>query len=740
MVDFILEDSLFSKKKWVYWGVLNVLIGLLYLLEAEITAVNPAFLRGFRKVYKSHVYDRSGTPMHMTFVNAWNEADGVRIYEIPTFLKQAILLAEDHRFYDHHGVDWLGRLHASWLNLKFAKRVRGASTITEQVIKMIHPRPRTVLSRVIEGIEATRLERVVSKNEILEFYVNQVPFAANRRGISQAARYYFNRSLSTLGRKEMLLLAVLMRSPSRLDLHSNSGLAQALQRSYWLLRQLVKVKILSDQEANLIWSEKIDIQKSTFSAHSSHFMQFLFTQLQKEKSILPTKIQVTIDQNLQEDLYFLLTNHMKKLKASAVTNAAVLVVDHFSSEILSWLVYGKDDETIAGSSYDGVLTPRQPGSTLKPFLYGLALERGFSAASRILDAPLQTSVRGGIHEFKNYSRTHYGWVSLREALANSLNIPAVKILQAIGHEAFLNRLRELGFSTLQRNSEFYGDGLALGTGEVSLFEMVQSYSCLAQGGIKNPLRWLITSTTDQGNRKRIYSEESATLINHILSDSLARHLEFSSSLLELPFQTAIKTGTSTDYRDAWLIGYNARYLVGIWLGNMNRKEMIGVTGVKGASILFRSIMARLTKFKQLPALPLSSKLVKYDICSEEDKFYLANGNCIAYSEWFNHPFPLVEQKPFFSQQTPKLVSPHPGTRFALDPRIELGKQATEFWVEHLPLEAKLAWLIDGKLVAKGRENKLLWPLQKGRHLLIVQIKTSKKTKWKEMDRAEFEVF
>lgn len=263
-----------------------------------------------------------------------------------------------------------------------------------------------------------------------------------------------------------------------------------------------------------------------------------------------------------------------------------LVIERATGNILTWVVESSDKDTAA---VNAVLAPRQPASAQKPLLYALALTKGMTAATEIKDAPFSRAVGSGVHHFKNYSRTYYGDVTLRQALGNSLNIPALKTIEFVGIKTYFDFLRQIGFSHFEKNADFYREGLALGNAEVTLPELSRAYLMLANGGILKPLRAFKGQECE--TEKRVLPETAATLIGNILSDPLARQLEFGAdSILNFPVQTAVKTGTSTDYRDAWAMGYNADFVAGVWLGNLTYEPMLDVTGASGPALLLRSVL------------------------------------------------------------------------------------------------------------------------------------------------------
>ena len=434
------------------------------------------------------VVDRHGEPLNVTFTNTWNVHDRAALHEIPEFLRTAFIVAEDKRFFEHRGVDWSARASALVTNVRNLRAIRGASTITEQVVRMLHPRPRSVWSRWLEGWEAGRLEQAFSKNEILEFYLNQVPYASNRRGVRQAASYYFARDVSTLSKKEMLALAVLVRAPTRFDLKRSTDASEgAIGR---LAAALVERGLLSAAERDELIAAPLSLEEPRLAVNAPHFVQYARAALASSGSVASRAV-TTLDARLQARVQGMLDERLSYLRAQQVANGAVLAVDHTSGEVLAWVVAGGGGADGPASHIDAVTTPRQPGSALKPFLYALALDSGWSAAEIIDDAPLTESTSGGLHSYENYSRRFYGPVTLRDALGNSLNIPALKTLQHVGAEAYLARLHELGFAGLEKHPAFYGDGIALGSGAVTLFELVQAYATLANRGELRPLSTLL---------------------------------------------------------------------------------------------------------------------------------------------------------------------------------------------------------------------------------------------------------
>ncbi|MCP4701440.1 MAG: penicillin-binding protein 1C [Gammaproteobacteria bacterium] len=703
-------------------------------------------------VRKIQVLDRNGVPLTITYQNRWNIHDYVPLHRIPRALQQIFLLAEDKRFYSHSGVDWRARIHAMQQNIMAGRVVRGASTITEQCVRMVHPRPRTFWSRWVETFEAARLEQRFSKAAILEFYLNQVPYAHQRRGVVQAARHYFDRDLDTLNTKEMLATAILVRSPSRLDLRR--GTAEIQKPLAWLLERMLKPGMISRAEYKALLAEPLHLKERSMPLQASHFVNYIyrthtpasreeadFSPADAEKILfdpplskegidksIPARggrLRTTLDASIQRRTQAILDKRLRDLYARGVNNGAALIVDHGAGHVLAWVNTNADpkdpENEMSGSQIDAVTAPRQPGSTLKPFLYALALEKGWTAATLIDDSPLSASVGVGMHTYRNYSRGYYGPLRLRDALGNSLNIPAVRTVQFVGIGQFLERLKRLGVENLSAHPDFYGDGLALGNGELTLFELVQAYAALANQGMFRPLKVLKTAET--AVPVRVFSEEVSSIIANILSDPDARRLEFGrGTLLRFPVQTAVKTGTSNDYRDAWAVGFNHRYTIGVWLGNLDRQPMAQISGAAGPALVLRTLFAELNRYEETRPLYLSPKLKKAEICRATG--LSTTPDCASRMEFFRLSSKFFSASSEHSDtpsagpaRTLRLRQPTEGLQLAMDPRIPDEHEAFSLALPQNLKSNKVEWLVDGEVAAvtANNENRYLWPLSRGVH-------------------------
>lgn len=672
-------------------GVMLAAVAVVFAFAGELPE---SFDRLTARADKIQFLDRSGIPLNTSYLNYWNVHDTLRLYDMPPLLVKMFVAAEDRNFYSHAGVDWTARAAALFQNIKAGKIVRGASSLSEQAVRMIIPRPRTVFSKIIEGIDAVRLECRFSKNDILEFYLNQVPYAANRRGVKQAALFYFSKTPDRLSVRETAALVVLVRAPSSFDLYAGPDKINGLIDRQ--LRIFERQGIISKAEMQAALDEKISLSSPQLNVNAPHFLEYV-------RSLdLPAgrAVETTLDAFLQKKVAALTRRRLKDLQYRHVSNAAVLVIERATGNILAWVVESSDKDTAA---VNAVLAPRQPASAQKPLLYALALTKGMTAATEIKDAPFSRAVGSGVHHFKNYSRTYYGDVTLRQALGNSLNIPALKTIEFVGIKTYFDFLRQIGFSHFEKNADFYREGLALGNAEVTLPELSRAYLMLANGGILKPLRAFKGQECE--TEKRVLPETAATLIGNILSDPLARQLEFGAdSILNFPVQTAVKTGTSTDYRDAWAMGYNADFVAGVWLGNLTYEPMLDVTGASGPALLLRSVFTELNKIKNSGPLYLSARLEKKTIGEK--------------TEYFD---PDVVETSFFEPETPVILSPADGVMLAVDPRVPEQYQQYPFSVSFLPEGARIVWVVDENPSASLQNDTFFWRPETGSHTVRAEI-------------------
>lgn len=529
--------------------------------------------------------DRHGTPiLHLPLPDS-SRAVRFTLDAVPPDLIACTLAAEDKRFYQHGGIDLLATTRAAWDFLANRRVVSGASTITQQLVKIsCPPARRNPLTKIREALAARRLEMTWSKNQILIRYLNRLDYGNLRTGSVEAARFYFQKPLGDLSLAECALLAGLPQAPSRLNpiLHHH----RAIDRREVVLNRLAssgnydKRRISAATSETLVLRPLQESQSAPWLLNSFHH------------SNLKSKLLTTIDLPLQNDLEAIVHEEVSKLKSANLRHAAVVIIHNPTGEVLA-LISSADWNDPRGGQFNGALMPRSPGSTLKPFTYLLAMERNHRIPSSIL-ADISTPFRTleGLDLPENYDRTYRGPVTLRTALACSLNVPALRELNALGGpKPLYDFLTSLGIRTLGDDPSVYGLGLTLGNAPVTLLELTNAYATLARSGqYFAPILFI-------GNHeppRRLFDARSAYLIADILSDQSARAPSFQpGGPLDFPFPCAVKTGTSSDFHDNWCIGFTPEFTIGVWAGNFEQQPMKGLSGVAGAGPILHRAMVRL---------------------------------------------------------------------------------------------------------------------------------------------------
>ncbi len=697
----------------------------------------------------------------------------VKLADISPHLINATIYAEDKRFYSHLGFDPIAIIRASIQNIRAGRIVSGGSTITQQVVRNIFHLDRSYQNKIIEIWYAARLEHMLSKKEILELYLNIAPYSNNVTGIEAASQLYLQKPALHLSLSESAFLAAIPQSPSNLNPYMNRD--NLLNRKKHILNEMLELKAISKSDYDSALSEPIALytDKSPFKA--PHFTDWVITQLSDAIKSSGGEVMTTLDLPMQTQVEKLLHNTLKMLKKDNVTNGSVIVIDNRTGEILV-MVGSVDYFYHDGGQVNGALSLRQPGSSIKPFTYSLAFEKGYTPASLLAD--IETHI--GDYTPDNYDDMYHGPVSLRTALASSYNIPAVMMAEDIGVDKLLNRLHKIGFDSLRYNADHYGPGLTLGNGEVTLLEMVRAYRTIANGGSYSSEKIFLSQPT--AKPKYVFSPDVAYLLTNILSDPVARFPTFGrNGPLELPFAVAAKTGTTSDFRDNWTIGYSRDYTVGVWVGNFDGYPMEGVSGITGAGPLFRDIVMELYKDKEYPKpFEIPKNIISMDVCSVSGDLpgrYCKNlkrevfiygkepkNTCIIHKAFLldkrngllvgaDTPAEDVEEKiyeiypPIFSEWAagqdipvaPTQVSsvgdanslsiafPKNGDVFKLDPALPYEAQS-------IPLKAvvphdieKIIWKVDGKIIAVSISPFVTqMPLKTGNHIIEIEAQSGGK--------------
>ncbi|QEE23191.1 penicillin-binding protein [Rhodanobacter glycinis] len=657
-----------------------------------------------------HFVAADGTPLNRSYRGRFNRVDALPAWRIPALLRTAFVASEDQRYWQHGGVDWRARFAALWENLRAGQVQRGASTIGEQAARILQPRPHTYWSHWIAGIEAGRLLRHFGHAQVLDFYLNQVPYGARRRGVAPAAHYYFGRDPDALDPAEQLSLAVLVRSPSRYDPRRHP---QALRQAVDQLAGRMRASGAIDAtQAEAIRRAPIQPGQQALAVEAGPFVLHA-AERARALGLTGPVLKTTLDPDLQRFVQQVLDQRVRTLATRGVRNAAALVVDNATGAVLAWVVAPQDGPF----AIDAVLAPRQPGSTLKPFVYGLAMARlGWQPDTVIEDTPLAENVREGLHRYRNYSGRYYGKVSLRYALANSLNIPAVKTAQAVGVPTILDLLHRLGFGTFDQTADFYGPAIVLGDGGVRLFDLVQGYASLARHGRYLPLH--VLADTPQPDPVPVLPAPVTSLLASILSDPNARSAEFGAdSVLDLPMPTAVKTGTSSDYRDIWTMGFDDRYTVGVWMGRLDGGSTDGLTGSSGPAPVLRQIFARLRTAAPYAGLWHSPALQPVHACE-----WIGPPPCVQRDDWHLGDVRASVSAPSTTTRRVAIARPLPGEMLAIDPRLPAATQRYRFSLDTAGQAIRrVVWQLDGKPLATTTEAATSWQIVPGPHTLSARV-------------------
>lgn len=609
-----------------------LVLGLLYTPLPE---------EDFRKdtVHSLRVVDRNGILLREFLNDAQGRGQWRSLDEMSPFLIHATIAVEDRRFRMHPGVDPLAIVRAAWQNQLRGRLHSGGSTITQQVIRNVYHHPRTLFSKMIEAWYAVRLETMASKNEILEQYLNRVPYGNGLIGAEAASRHYFDKPVRDLSLAEAAFLAGIPNAPSSLNPYTYFD--DALRRQRLVLRAMASQGSISAGQEVLARQQPLALVPPERNFRAPHLVEMAATATSAFQSA--TSVQTTIDYEIQKNIEWLIRGHLKQLRNKSVTNASVVVIDNRTMEIHA-LVGSADyfDPRIQGQ-VNGATARRQPGSAVKPFTYALAFEGPFTAADVIPDIPTRIPDQEGDYIPENYDRRYHGPVRLRQALACSYNVPAVRVLQVVGRENLLQRMISAGLTTLEQPSVFYGYGLTLGNGEVTLLQLTRAYAAFANGGVLRETSFISSIESMDGSfyrepprePRRVFSEEASWLVSDILRDPDARRPAFGHAF-RFPFDCAVKTGTTKDYRDNWTVGYSADFTVGIWVGNFDGQPMKGVSGVTGAGQIFEDVMMFLHTgpARQIPPrFAVSPGVVQKTVCSVSGS--LPNPHCTrTIREWF----------------------------------------------------------------------------------------------------------
>ncbi|MDP9991074.1 penicillin-binding protein 1C [Variovorax boronicumulans] len=672
------------------------------------------------------VLDRNGELLQRVRTDATvRRGQWIALADVSPALRTAMVLSEDRRFYEHSGIDWRAVSSAAWSNL-WNTRTRGASTITMQLSGLLDEDlrrasgGRSFTQKIGQTVAATQLERNWRKDQILEAYLNTVPFRGEIVGIDALSRTLFSKAPSGLDAREAAVAAALVRAP-------NAKPALVAQRACEVLRAMEPGQKVDCDAIDMFTSAAV--QRRAFDANEGiapHAARRVLRELRDVAATNPTapqkakdtSVRTTLRAPLQRFALDSLQRHLRELRDRHVEDGALVVLDNASGEVLAWV--GSSGPLSQAAEVDGVTALRQPGSTLKPLLYGQAIaEKRITAASLIEDSSAQISTASGLYIPQNYDRQFKGPVSARTALAASLNVPAVRTLVMVSPESFARSLRAAGLP-LRESGDYYGYSLALGSAEVSLLSLANAYRMVANGGRYGTTTLTARPPATPADKAKaaaappLLDPRAAFIVGDILSDPNARTRTFGlDSILSTRFWTAVKTGTSKDMRDNWAVGWSQRYTVGVWVGNASGASMWDVSGTSGAAPVWAEVMRFLhaREPSRAPAPPTGLVEARVEFGPAAD------GNAIeaARSEWFLQG----TEQPLFALDTgmatdafaARITAPSDGTIIALDPDIPPLRQRVRFESEGRGVQ----WRIDGKPFARGNSAQWLpWP---GRHVI-----------------------
>ena len=626
-----------------------VLAGSFHYLSKDLP--NPESLSTRKQSLSTKIYDRNGNLLYKIYKD--ENRSLIKLSELPPHVIQATIAIEDAEFYSHHGLSYRGITRALRRNIFEDKKMEGGSTITQQLIKNALLTPeRTLVRKLKEIILALRVESLYSKEEILQMYFNEVGYGGTAYGIEEASHYYFNKSAKDLDLAQAALLAGLPASPSIFS-PFGSYPEIARERQELVLRRMREEGYISKEEAQKARSEPLTYAEHKIDIKAPHFVFFIKDLLiEKYGEDMVNRggleVKTSLDLDIQELAQVSLTQELEKVKSLKISNGAVLVTRPKTGEILA-MVGSIDYFDLKHDGQVNVTTrPRQPGSSIKPINYALALSNGLTPATIIMDVPTTFKIPGlPPYSPKNYDNKFHGRVTLREALANSYNIPAVKVLSKMGVSNMIDLGRKMGIESWGSPDQ-YGLSLTLGGGEVTMTELATAYGVFANEGDRvdlSPILWVQdhkgktleqfdcpgyeddlnqNQTRDASCKvKSVLSKEVSYQINSILSDNKARTPAFGSySTLFIPNQeVAVKTGTTNNLRDNWTIGYTSEYLVASWVGNNDNTPMKSVaSGITGASPIWNRVMSSLLREQKIShKFPRPEGLIESKVCKNKSQ-------------------------------------------------------------------------------------------------------------------------
>jgi penicillin-binding protein 1C len=715
-------------------------------------------------------------------------------WPVPETLPDKVVITtletEDRQFFDHPGVNARSIARAAWQNVRNRRVISGASTIPMQVARLQHPRARTFWAKAREAGEALLLVHRFGHDEVLRHYLTVAPYGNRCHGVVRAARLYFDKPIDDLSWLQAAYLAALPQQPGRMSPWTTEGHRLALTRARRILKQLHERAVITDEDLRIALNS--DLQVVPRPRRNLEAMHFLLAAAKEVRGSPEVMHHTTLDLDTQQVTFRALTENLSRLRGLGATNTAGLVIELSTGDVLASVGSADYFDREARGAIDFTQARRSPGSTLKPFIYGLALEKGtHTAASVIADTPVEFEVPGGgVYVPENITHTFLGPMLLREALGNSRNIPALRVLSEVGVDEALARFERGDVKGVRFAPEAYGLTLAIGSMPVTPSELAVLYSALANRGQTVPLRRFLDAPKQEG--ARVLSNDAAMLTAHILADPSARRPGFpAGGSLDFDHAVSVKTGTSQGYRDAWAVAFDDRVLVVTWVGNHDWRRMNLASGATAAAPATHKVLDLVspTRSPHVPPMmerPLPSNLVQREVCAISG--HVPGPGCThTRSEWFiagtePHeacPFhvevaidvrnrlragpacpkqyvitqPLLDlpetYEPWARKQRLALAptaysplcpdgadtkaaitirEPRPRSRYLFDPDTPRELSTVRFAAAVSPANEEIVWLVDGAPVAKvGYPHELRWHLPPGTHVIRARLAQSGET-------------
>jgi penicillin-binding protein 1C len=713
-------------------------------------------------------------------------------WPVPEVLPEKIVVTtletEDRAFFDHPGVHVQSVLRAAWQNLRNRKVISGASTIPMQVARLQHPRSRNLWSKAREAGEALLLINTYGHDAVLRHYLTVAPYGNRCHGVVRAARLYFDKPAEDLSWLQAAYLAALPQQPGRMTPWNEQGHTAALTRARRILKQLHGRGLITDEDLRIALASDLHVvPKPTRNVEAMHFLLAAAKQVRGSDEVMH---RTTLDLSMQRFTAKALNENLSRVRGLGASNTAGVVIDLASGDVLASVGSANYFDLEGRGAIDFANSRRSTGSTLKPFIYGLALERGTHTTATVLaDTAVEFDMpNGSTYAPENITHTFLGPMLLRQALGNSRNIPAMRVLSEVGVEETVRRLERGGATGVQFDPDAYGLALAIGALPLSPTELAAMYTGLANRGVTVPLRRLMNEPKQEG--ARMLSSDAAELIAHVLADPAARRPGFpAGSALDFDHAVSIKTGTSQGYRDAWAVAFDDRVLVVTWLGNHDWRRMNLASGATAAAPAAHRILEEISSRRSphIPAMmerPLPSTLVQREVCALSGG--VPSPGCThTRSEWFIPGTEPHESCPFHvevaidvrnglragpgcperyvqKQQSLSLPEtydtwarkqrltmaptawsplcpssegdveariairePRPKSRFLFDPDTPRELSTVRFAATVTPANEEVVWLVDGTPVGRvGYPHELRWHLTPGKHVIRARLSQS----------------